>query len=137
MDDKKSVKIDTVSINDAPENTDTVPTPAPGDTPDPGEEIEKLTVMDAIDAAQKHNPDDAGIQSMAMAMDGAFAQIGITRIESLGQKLNPIFHNAVQVVPAPADATPAPEPNTIIEELQPGYMFGDTVLRTAMVVVSK
>lgn len=182
MDDKKSVKIDTVSINDAPEKTDTVPTPAPGDTPDPGEEIEKLTaqltemtdkylrtaaelentrrraaldiesaarnramaiakkflpVMDAIDAAQKHNPDDAGIQSMAMAMDGAFAQIGITRIESLGQKLNPIFHNAVQVVPAPADATPAPEPNTIIEELQPGYMFGDTVLRTAMVVVSK
>ena len=96
-----------------------------------------LPVMDAIEAAQKHNPDDAGIQSMAMAMDGAFAQIGITRIESLGQKLNPIFHNAVQVVPAPADATPAPEPNTIIEELQPGYMFGDTVLRTAMVVVSK
>ena len=27
--------------------------------------------------------------------------------------------------------------NTIIEELQPGYMFGDTVLRTAMVVVCK
>ena len=178
MDDKKEVKIDSVSISDTNNND----TETQQNSTDTDEQIEKLTaqvseitdkylrtaadlentrrraaldiesaarnramaiakkflpVMDAIDAAQKHNPDDAGIQSMAMAMDGAFAQIGITRIESLGQKLNPIFHNAVQVVPAPADATPAPEPNTIIEELQPGYMFGDTVLRTAMVVVSK
>lgn len=96
-----------------------------------------LPVMDAIEAAQKHSPDDAGIKSMAMAMNDAFAQVGITKIESVGQILNPQFHNAIQVVAAPADANPKPAPNTIIEELQPGYMFGDTVLRTAMVVVSK
>ena len=30
-----------------------------------------------------------------------------------------------------------PKPNTIVKELQSGYMFGDTVMRTAMVVVSK
>lgn len=96
-----------------------------------------LPVMDAIEAAQKHSPDDDGIKAMAKAMNDAFAQVGITKIESVGQILNPQFHNAIQVVAASEDANPKPVPNTIIEELQPGYMFGDTVLRTAMVVVSK
>lgn len=96
-----------------------------------------LPVMDAIEAAQKHSPEDEGIKSMAMAMNDAFTQIGITKIESVGQILNPQFHNAIQVIDAPADVNPKPAPNTIIEELQPGYMFGDTVMRTAMVIVSK
>lgn len=91
-----------------------------------------LPVMDAVDAALKHNPDDAGIQSMARALESAFAQIGIAKIESVGEKLNPMFHNAIQVVESP-DA----ETNTIVDEMQTGYMFGDTILRTAMVVVAK
>ena len=96
-----------------------------------------LPVMDAIDSATLHNPDDEGIKSMRLAMESAFAQIGITKIESLGQVLNPQFHNAIQVIDTPADADTHPAPNTIVQELQPGYMFGDTVLRTAMVVVCK
>lgn len=92
-----------------------------------------LPVMDAVDAALKHTPDDVGIQSMAAALRSAFDQIGITRIESLGNPLNPTLHNAIQVIDAP-DGT---APNTIVEEMQPGYMFGDNVLRTAMVVVAK
>ena len=93
-----------------------------------------LPVMDAVQSALKHNPEDDGIKSMQRALENAFAQIGITRIESIGEKLNPQFHNAIQIVDKPDDKT---EPNTIVEELQSGYMFGDTVLRTAMVVVSK
>ena len=100
--------------------------------------IEKiLPVMDAVDAALQHNPDDAGIKSMALAMESAFNQIGITRIKSVGEKLNPQLHNAIQLIDAPSDATPKPEPNTIITEMQSGYMYGDNVLRTAMVVVCK
>lgn len=91
-----------------------------------------LPVMDAVDAALKHAPDDAGIQSMARALESAFAQIGIVKIESVGQPLNPMFHNAIQVVDG-GDA----QSNTIVEEMQTGYMFGDSVLRTAMVVVAK
>ena len=91
-----------------------------------------LPVMDAVDAALKHAPDDTGIQSMARALESAFEQIGITRIKSVGEPLNPMHHNAIQAIENP-DATP----NTIIEELQPGYMFGDNILRTAMVVVCK
>lgn len=93
-----------------------------------------LPVMDAVQAALKHNPDDEGIKTMERAMANAFAQIGITKIESVGEILNPQFHNAIQMVEKPDEKTAT---NTIIEEMQPGYMFGDTVLRTAMVIVSK
>lgn len=95
-----------------------------------------LPVMDAADAALKHTPDDAGIKSMAMALETAFAQIGIVRMASVGTVLNPQYHNAVQAVDAPQSDTQTPH-NTIIEELQSGYMFGDSVLRNAMVIVAK
>jgi len=93
-----------------------------------------LPVMDAVQSALKHNPDDEGIKSMERALQNAFAQIGITKIESVGQQLNPQFHNAIQMVEKSDDKIAT---NTIVDELQTGYMFGDTVLRTAMVVVSK
>lgn len=91
-----------------------------------------LPVMDAVDSALKHTPDDAGIKSMALALESAFNQIGITRIESVGKPLNPMHHNAIQVIAVPDTAS-----NTVVDEMQAGYMFGDTVLRTAMVVVAK
>ena len=91
-----------------------------------------LPVIDAVHAALAHNPDDEGVKSMARAIEAACGNIGMVKIESVGQKLNPQFHNAVQVVES-ADV----ESNIIIEEMQAGYMFGDTVLRPAMVVVAK
>lgn len=97
-----------------------------------------LPVMDAVEAALKHAPDDAGIKSMAMALESAFAQIGITKIKSVGEQLNPMHHNAIQAIDVPsASDCERHAPNTIIEEMQSGYMFGDSVLRTAMVVVCK
>ena len=96
-----------------------------------------LPVMDAVNAALTHSPDDEGIKSMALALESAFAQIGITKIESVGTVLNPMFHNAIQIVDRPSDCDKKMAPNTIVEEMQTGYMFGDTVLRTAMVIVCK
>lgn len=93
-----------------------------------------LPVMDAVVAALKHNPNDEGIKSMERAIQNAFAQIGIVKIESIGEIMNPQFHNAIQIVDKP---NPETKTNTIVDEMQAGYMFGDTVLRTAMVVVSK
>lgn len=93
---------------------------------------EFLPVMDAITAALNINPDDDGVKSMYSAMESAFARIGIVKIESVGQKLNPQFHNAIQLTESPDS-----EPNTIIQEMQAGYMFADSVLRPAMVIVSK
>ena len=92
-----------------------------------------LPVMDAVDAALKHAPDDDGIKSLAMALNSVFNDIGVVKIDSIGKALNPVLHNAIQVVDAPDGVAP----NTVVEEMQPGYMFGDNVLRTAMVVVAK
>lgn len=91
-----------------------------------------LPVMDAVDVALKHNPDDMGIQSMALALKSAFESIGISKMETIGKPLDPALHNAIQVV-----QSENAEPNTIVEEMQSGYMMGDNVLRTAMVVVAK
>ena len=92
-----------------------------------------LPVMDAVDAALRHSPEDEGIKSLSRALKASFDEIGITKIEAVGKTLNPALHNAIQVVDTPENATPG----TIVEEMQPGYMFGDTVLRTAMVIVAK
>ena len=91
-----------------------------------------LPVVDAVNAALAHSPDDEGILAMARAIQSACANIGMTKIEAVGQKLNPQFHNAVQVV-----EKDGAESNIIVEEMQVGYMFGDAVLRPAMVVVAK
>jgi len=90
-----------------------------------------LPLVDAIDAAVIHAPDDAGMNALKKVADNALAKLGIMRIETMGETLNPQFHNAVS---AEDSALPA---NTIIKEMQPGFMFGDSVLRAAMVVVSK
>ncbi|MBO4480206.1 MAG: nucleotide exchange factor GrpE [Alphaproteobacteria bacterium] len=96
--------------------------------------IEKiLPVADAVDAALKHAPDDEGIKSLAMALESAFVTIGIHKMETVGKALDPLLHNAIQVIEAPDGVAQ----NTVIEELQAGYMLDDTVLRTAMVIVAK
>ena len=91
-----------------------------------------LPVMDAVAAALSHKPKDEGILAMARAMESACAAICMVKIETVGQPLNPQFHNAVQVIET-ADA----KSNTIVQEMQSGYMFGDSVLRPAMVIVAK
>ncbi len=91
-----------------------------------------LPVIDAVAAALAHTPDDAGLQSMARAIDAACGAIGMVKIETVGKVLNPQFHNAIQVV-----ETADTESNIIVDEMQAGYMFGDSVLRPAMVIVSK
>lgn len=55
---------------------------------------------------------------------------GVTRLETVGQTFTPELHEAVAAVPAPE------EPETIVEEIEPGYMLGDKLLRPARVVVA-
>ena len=92
---------------------------------------EFLPLIDAIDAATGLAPDDDGIATLKKAADSALARIGIVKIAAVGEVLNPQFHNAIS-----SEEADAP-PSTIIKELQAGYMFGDSVLRTAMVIVAK
>lgn len=56
-------------------------------------------------------------------------QVGVRRMESLGQPFDPRLHEAVQVEEGVSN------PDTVIEEYARGYLIGDEVLRPAMVKV--
>ena len=73
----------------------------------------------------------AGIEATARELESAFAKNGITRIKSIGEPLDPHRHQAMMEIPSDA------EPGTIVEEMQPGYMLKDRLLRPALVGVAK
>jgi molecular chaperone GrpE len=56
---------------------------------------------------------------------------GVTPIESLGKIFNPEFQEAIAAL-----NDPDKQPNSIIDELERGYMYQDKLLRPAKVVVS-
>jgi len=74
----------------------------------------------------------AGIEATARELEAAFARQGITRIQSIGEKLDPHRHQAMIEVPSETA-----EPGTIVEEMQAGYMLKDRLLRPALVGVAK
>jgi molecular chaperone GrpE len=87
----------------------------------------------ALDAAAgEASPLLAGVEMTEKELLKAFDRHGITRIESVGQKLDPHRHQAMLEV----DADGA-EPGTIVAELQSGYMLRDRLLRPAMVSVAR
>ena len=73
-----------------------------------------------------------GIEATARELEAAFARQGITRIPSVGEKLDPHRHQAMMEIP-----TDNAEPGTIVEEMQAGYMLKDRLLRPALVGVAK
>jgi molecular chaperone GrpE len=74
----------------------------------------------------------AGIEASSRELDAVFLRHGITRIKTIGEPLDPHRHQAMIEMPS-TDA----EPGTIIEEMQPGYMMKDRLLRPALVGVAK
>jgi len=73
----------------------------------------------------------AGIEATARELDAVFQRNGVTRIESVGEPLDPHRHQAM--VEMPSDK----ESGTIVEEMQAGYMMKDRLLRPALVAVAK
>jgi molecular chaperone GrpE len=102
-----------------------------------------LSVKDNLDRALAAIPDDlrqdermnaliAGIEATGRELDTVFQRNGVTRVEALGQPLDPHRHQAMVEIPSD-DA----EPGTIVQEMQPGYMIKDRLLRPALVGVAK
>jgi molecular chaperone GrpE len=102
-----------------------------------------LSVKDNLDRALAAIPDDlrqdermksliAGIEATGRELDTVFQRNGITRVEAMGQPLDPHRHQAMVEIPSD-DA----EPGTIVQEMQAGYMIKDRLLRPALVGVAK
>jgi molecular chaperone GrpE len=101
-----------------------------------------LSVKDNLDRALSAIPDDlrqdermkaliAGIEATGRELETVFQRNGITRVEAMGQPLDPHKHQAMVEIPSDA------EPGTIVQEMQAGYMIKDRLLRPAMVGVAR
>jgi molecular chaperone GrpE len=100
---------------------------------------ELLGVVDNLEralAASLENSESEGLrEGVEMTLKELlkiFDQFKVTPIEAHEQPFDPNHHEAV--MQEPNDAFP---PNTVVKELQKGYMLRDRLLRPAMVVVSK
>ncbi|MGD0957241.1 MAG: nucleotide exchange factor GrpE [Candidatus Acidiferrales bacterium] len=96
-----------------------------------------LPVLDAFDRALAGHDDPAnaeyrkGFELIRRQLWDALAKQGVTRIESMGKQFNPHFHHAIERVETSEHAD-----GVVIDELQPGYLFHERVLRPAMVRVA-
>lgn len=59
-------------------------------------------------------------------------KFGIEAVESLGQPFDPELHQAISMQPSEEHG-----PNTVINEMQKGYLLNNRLLRPAMVIISK
>ncbi|MDR3264304.1 MAG: nucleotide exchange factor GrpE [Clostridiales bacterium] len=73
-----------------------------------------------------------GVTMIYKQLIDVFSRFNVKEMEVLGQPFNPVYHDAVESVDAPGA-----EQGTVTDIMQKGYMFGDKVLRCAMVKVAK
>ncbi len=73
-----------------------------------------------------------GVKLVQQKLLKTLEERGVTKIESVGRKFDVNYHEALTQQP-----TSDVEPDTIVEEFEPGYMLHDKVIRHAKVVVAK
>ena len=95
-----------------------------------------LPVVDNFERglAGTEDSDDAFVQGMQMIykqLMTSLEEVGVTPIEAVGKEFDPEFHNAVMHVEDESFGD-----NEVVEELQKGYMYRESVLRHSMVKVA-
>lgn len=96
-----------------------------------------LPVMDNLERAiaasdaKSAGPLLDGVKMTANMFKDVLSRFGVKPIESVGAPFNPEFQEAIATLNDPGRDT-----NSVIEELEKGYMYQDRLLRPAKVVVS-
>ena len=102
-----------------------------------------LTVLDNLGRALEAAPDrqtlDDTLKNLVVGVDmtdkemiSAFEKHGIKRVDPLGQKFDPNFHEAMFEIPDSGKPS-----GTVVQVVAPGYVLHDRLLRAAMVGVAK
>ncbi|MBU0634351.1 MAG: nucleotide exchange factor GrpE [Candidatus Omnitrophica bacterium] len=86
----------------------------------------------AADNTKDFNVLHRGVEMILNHLLELLKKKGVCAIEAVGKKFDPKYHEAVLQV----ESDEYPE-NTVIEQMQKGYLYNDRVLRTAKVKVSK
>lgn len=101
---------------------------------------ELLPVLDNLDRTIRAAEDagDApavleGARMVRAQLEGVLRGYGVERLDSLGAPFDPVQHEAVAVLPVTDPAWVG----RVIDQPQPGYRFGERLLRPAQVVVGQ
>ncbi len=97
-----------------------------------------LPTLDTLQQGLLHVPDDLskmdewknGMAGTLKQLDAVLAELGVKKIEAVGKKFDPNFHEAVREVPGDEDGK-------VVEEYQTGYELNGRVIRPSQVVISK
>ncbi|MBN9645196.1 nucleotide exchange factor GrpE [Corynebacterium mendelii] len=90
---------------------------------------EFLPVMDDLDLVDQHGDLTGPLKAVHDKITGTFGKLGVTRFGDPGDGFDPEIHEAVQDISSGDD-------KVIGTVLRPGYMFGDRLVRTAMVIIA-
>lgn len=97
-----------------------------------GRALQALTQEERDRAGEIENNLITGVEVTERELQQVFNRHGIKRIETVGQKFDPNYHQAIYEIP-----TSEKPPGIVMQEMQAGYAVGDRCLRPAMVGVSK
>lgn len=102
--------------------------------------LELLPLLDNLDRtirAAQNSGDAPAVVEGARLLRTQFASLlskyGVERIDSRHQAFDPAIHEAVGTVPV---SHPAAN-NVVVDQVEPGYRYGDRLLRPAKVVVGR
>ena len=94
-----------------------------------------LPCLDTFKEAKKSISDEnvlKGVEMIEQKIKDTLEDIGVQKIETVGEKYNPHVHNVIAVVNV-ADK----ENDIIVDEYQAGYVFNGKVIRYSKVIVNK
>lgn len=98
-----------------------------------------LPVFDNLERATSHVDETTDLKSMVDGLNMVLRQLvdtlskmGIERIQAVGAGFDPALHESIQYEHSSEHAA-----GIVMNELQPGYKQGDTLIRPAMVMVSR
>jgi molecular chaperone GrpE len=90
-----------------------------------------LPVLDDVGRARDHGELTGGFKQVGEALEATVEKLGLARYGEPGDPFDPTIHEALMHRHSP-DVTES----TCVEILQPGYRFGDRVIRPARVAVA-
>ncbi len=98
-----------------------------------------LEVLDNLERALSIGQSDSGnleaflegVQLIQKQLFGSLTNFGLTPVKAVGEMFDPSIHEAVAT-----QVSEELEPNTIVDELQRGYLLGDRLIRPARVRVA-
>ncbi len=100
---------------------------------------ELLPVLDNLERALDHGRQSEAPEALMEGLDlvnqdflKVLGRFGVTPINSVGERFDPAYHHAVM-----EEEAPEVEDQTVLKELQKGYLLQNRLLRPAMVVVSR